>query len=256
MGSFGKRGHDPALPAAGRAPRALPRDDDILASDDEEPGSPYRRAAILACIAGAVIVALGAGAYSATLWLGKSGLLAKRHEVSRLDARCGVGWTEGKYNGKQLKCYLTTHIDRLCDPQERKHLVYIIDRYVEDSYKWKRSFAVSSLGTLSKLYSRNMELGAKAAALQMEMSKPDQDPARTAELMDDVNEVVEDVMGSPNRMLADGIGEFISEDELIADLGVLLTMGYISESDFGWYDNPLVKKAAETVKPGASACPD
>lgn len=249
MAEFGKRDHA-SSPSALRQSLSPSRAPAQLFGDEEPEEQDQTALATLMIAAGTGTVFLliaGAVIYLAMAYLpsGMSNLaftgVADDGYVSPLDASCGRGWTKDMLNGKQLKCYLTTTPDRLCNKQERAHMVAILKRYDRDASTFYKKFAVATLGSIAAVQADGMKLGIASSKLQDEMKKDPLDP-KTIEAAREVDSLASGILSGPNKLL-ESAKDNEPEYKLIEHVKNLLVKGYISKDDFGWSGVSLVKKA-------------
>lgn len=250
MTTFGKRGQVPASPARRPAspPPAARRDPDR--EETEEGGGSWVAMALGIAAAAMVAVALLAGALVALNYVPWHGMIAsigtgqpvEDTYVSSLDATCRKGWTKDLPNGKQLQCYLTSNVGRLCKPEERRHLVGVLRQYSADAAAFDKAFAVASLQMLSKVQSQNFKLGYAAAKLQHDSTNPGQQ----MEDWKEVDSISEDIAAAPNEVLRRA-KDRVPQYKLIEEVRTLMLKGLISVDDFGWSGNPLVESAQRDI---------
>lgn len=171
--------------------------------------------------------------------------------TSRIDAQCGEGWVAGLPNGKQLKCYLTVDVARLCDPRERKHLAGIIDKYSSDESIYDARFTAATLESMIKMQTGWAELGYKSAELQRATDAG----ADTAALDAEVSDMVGDFLREPERLQTEARRNHVPQHELVSLLRGVMKEGYLSRDDFGWYQQSMVNKALDGLTEVRPKCP-
>ena len=70
--------------------------------------------------------------------------------ISTADKYCESKWVENARNDPALVCYLSSHTDRFCQPNERRHLAYVVERYLLDQERFGRQLAISLAGVRSR----------------------------------------------------------------------------------------------------------
>ena len=118
---------NPETVRPGAVVREDPRDPDDRPPGDASPGGNTLFASILI-----VIVIIGAGALAASdraadfrraVWEDVMGPPPEPAYQSRVASVCDKGWRDDRDNRDQVDCYMTTDVERLCDPRERRALV-------------------------------------------------------------------------------------------------------------------------------------
>lgn len=257
MPGFGKRGQAPGAPPSwtDAAPAAPPSADDMSLDEPAEERSSWvgllagvTLFSMVGLVAGAVIVL----AVNYLPWLisqavtGDSGGVVDADYVSPLDATCGKGWTKDLPNGKQLRCYLTTKIERLCQPEEQRHLVLVMQKYSEDAAAFQAAFTVSSLSMIAKIPTQGLKLGYLSAKVQHENDKTHPDEQKILEDMKEIGSAAADLNSGPNEVMKRA-KDLVPEYELVNDVKVLMLKDLIATADFGRGGNPLVAKAEREI---------
>lgn len=250
MTTFGKRGRLPASPANRPASPPPPASRDPAPDEAEEGGASRVTMALGIAAAAMFAVALLAGALVAFNFVPWDRMIAsigggrdaRGSYVSLLDASCGSGWTKDLPNGKQLQCYLTRNVGRLCNPEERQHLVGVLRQYSADAAVFDRAFAVASLKMLGKVQSQGFKLGYAAAKLQHDGT----DPGQQMEDWKEVDSISEDITAAPNEVLRRA-KDNVPQYKLVEEVRTLMLKGLISVEDFGWSGNPLVESAQRDI---------
>lgn len=169
-----------------------------------------------------------------------------------IDRQCGKEWVEGLPNDKQLKCYLTTDIKRLCSPRERQHLVSVIDRHDKDNAAFLRAMMMAAIGSISEMQSRGAELGLASARAQE--AQKNNDMNGFSKNMEETLDVSSDILKKPNELLRKAEKMHLPREELEAAITVLMSKGLLAADDFGWSTPGLVSRAAESVKKVEPVC--
>lgn len=84
-------------------------------------------------------------------------------KLSRVDPICKAKWVDTARNDMALKCYLQLDLHRLCDPEERAHLAWLVTEY--DSHQ--KAYEDALLGYLVRT---QINLG-KATATEKDFGK-------------------------------------------------------------------------------------
>lgn len=257
MTGFGKRGQGagpPLQPQRSASVPARPVQDVTSLDDPDEDKTDIATLMIAGAMGSVFLMAAGAVVYVTISYFptGVFSLASRGAEqadsgyVSPLDATCAKGWTKDLPNGKQLKCYLTTTPERLCNKQERQHLIAVMKRYAADTAVWNLEFAKAGFGSILAIQSEGMKLGYQASKLQAESSKENPDPEKVGALSNEVTSIASGVMSGPDAVIAKA-KDLVPQYELINDVKKLMLKGYISQSDFGWGELRIVDLAQREI---------
>jgi hypothetical protein len=245
-------------------------------NDDEEEGN-HLSSGFVATLA-AAFLAIGSGTYffmdgglgAVGFGLGNS----KEAFVSKADAACGGLWKDGERNDAALKCYLTTQASRFCDPQERVHLSQIISNYRKGANKLQGQLISGVYKNLAETRSSLVTMHSEVARLDKEIAK-----AKKAKGTIAGERVTELEIELERTLNFQGKGEFDpwnhpvikqntdakagrqAEVSHARKLQALAEAGFVSESDFGWFPDKIVKSAFAKAKleardPCTQATPD
>lgn len=246
--SFGKRG----VSSPGTTSRPVPRPPDPPAASGAGPdetttsGFAILMGLAASAVLGVAIVVASVVAFNSYPWGGVlgaiSGASAAADYVSPLDASCGRGWTKDLPNGRQLRCYLTTNVSRLCKPEERRHLVAVLQQYSTDAAAFDRAFAVASLQMIGKVQTQGFKLGYMASKVTHERNSQRQQ----AEDWKEIDSISEDISAAPNAVLRSA-KDHVPQHILVADIKTLMLKGLISVEEFGWAGNSLVESAQRDI---------
>lgn len=147
--------------------------------------------------------------------------------ISKVDATCGKGWGEVRENRDQLHCYFTTDVARLCDPQERGHLLRVVDSF----HRGASRYAAAQAGEAVKMISNQGKMAqvgmAGALATQEGLS-----PEEQAERISKAANLANDVMSGYNENMMQNRNEKTFAD-LAKALKSLIILGYLTPGDFG-----------------------
>jgi hypothetical protein len=233
--------------------------------DDDDDESTISAGFIATCFA--AFLAVGGGTYfylggdvnvgSMMSWKGNS---ITTDYVSVVDSYCRKGWVKEQDNRDNMHCFFTKNVRRLCNPDERKHLVMTIDQYWTDEGAFDRKMAGAAFDMIGKANTEGMRLGMEAAKMdQMTRKKgvSEEEQMRqfekVAELAGSLTQASDDILRTAKRNEHSG-------DDINKAMIKLVEGGYLSESDFGWYKPRWVNKIFEKVKsgeiiPGSANCP-
>lgn len=248
MGSFGKRGQTPVGSTSRPTPRPpsnqVPNEDGSYETGTS--GFAIFMGLAASAVLGVAIVVAGVVAFNSYPWGGVLGAItgasAAADYVSPLDASCGRGWTRDLPNGRQLRCYLTTSVSRLCKPEERRHLIAVLQQYSTDAAAFDRAFAVASLQMIGKVQSQGFKLGYMASKVTHERNSQRQQ----AEDWKEIDSISEDISAAPNAVLRSA-RDHVPQHILIGDIKALMLKGLISVEEFGWAGNSLVESAQRDI---------
>lgn len=152
---------------------------------------------------------------------------AEAKYVSKVDAKCAKGWGDVRENRDQLHCYFTTDIARLCDTQERSHLLRVVDRYHRGANRYAAAQAREGVKMISN-QGKMAQVGmAGAMATQGDLS-----PEEQVERISKAANLANDVKSGYNENMMQ-----IRNEKSFADLAKvlksLIILGYLTPDDFG-----------------------
>ncbi len=173
--------------------------------------------------------------------------------VSVVDASCGAGWREGYPNDKQLKCYLTQNVKRLCNPEEKKRLVAVLSRYRDDKSSYVASVGVSMLSVIGKAQTEGLAMGMAAAKMERDLGDPSISVDQKFSQLHNVVGMGKDIIEAPQRLI-DNRGDYVPPQELVNSIRDIMRAGIMSTSDFGWFPDDLVYVAAKNAVVKGKAC--
>jgi hypothetical protein len=221
---------------------------------DEDEGSTLSAGFIATCVA--AFIAVGGGTFffaggsfdlrSLTTWK-RNGVYLDY--VSKSDARCKKGWGDNRENRDQLHCYFTRDVARLCDPQEKGHLLNMVDLFQDGAARYG-AVAMSETMQLVGNQGKMMQLGMADAMTRAEgLSEEEQ-----MRSMEKVMGMADEMMSGVNQHMSQNVNEKKIDDLKIA-LRSLIASGYLSPDDFGWAKPDWIEAAIAGVKiPAASPC--
>jgi hypothetical protein len=221
---------------------------------EEDEGSTLSAGFIATCFA--AFVAVGGGTFfvaggsfdlrSFTTWK-RNGVYLDY--VSKSDARCKKGWGENRENKDQLHCYFTRDVARLCDPQEKGHLLNMVDLFQDGAARYgalTMSETMQMVGNQGKM----MQIG-MAGAMASAEGQTDKEQMQN---IDKVVGMVDEAMSGITNHFEQNRNEKNMGD-LKTALRSLVASGYLNPDDFGWAQPEWVKEAIKGVKlPSSSPC--
>jgi hypothetical protein len=186
--------------------------------------------------------------------------------VSKAEAACAPLWKDNQSNDAALRCYLTTAVNRLCDGQERVHLDGVIKRY---RLEWQYYHAgltaalykqqANGIGATMAANAETEKIMAEAEAARgaddkMSTEKQWQFNEKLAKLRDDFAHSGGDHSNDP-RILQNQAALESQKFEVshARKIQALVEAGYLTESDFGWFPDILVKKGFANAKTAKKA---
>jgi hypothetical protein len=168
---------------------------------------------------------------------------------SRAASVCEKGWQDTRDNRDQIDCYMTTDVERLCDPRERRALADKLIAYQTADDRLIGRAAVSFLQGYSK--SNAIEIGmAGAKSRDPNLSEE----ARAAQLKK-VTGMAQDFNAPTEKVLEEGSANKHGIVTVLNDVKSLAEHGYLAASDFPTTTPKIVKEglaAAHSV--AASSC--
>jgi hypothetical protein len=208
----------------------------------EEEGTSLN-AGMLATVA-ALMMAVGAGVFfmpnvSFFSWGGED---EQSSYVSSVDASCGKGWRKDLPNPDQMHCYMTRQLNRLCDPEERKHFLAVVKKYDKDYGVWWREHMKGTMKTIAKVQKNGMQIGlegAKTTAITRDKNATEEQMMKQFEKMGKiVGDTMEKTPGAEYLMRSK-----VKMYELEGTFAKLYAKGYLSKDDFGWKTPDFIKNA-------------
>jgi hypothetical protein len=236
-------------PSSGRSPRGP---DDPRSRDASSSGNTLFASAFV------VILIVGAGAFVASdraadfrhaVWDNIMGPPPEPAYQSRVASVCDKGWQDNRENRDQVHCYMTTDVERLCDPRERRALADKLRAYQVGSDRAIGRVAVSVLQSFGK--PGVMEMGmAEAKSRDPNLSEEE----RAAQLTK-VTGMAHDYLAPTEKPLQEGFANKHGIVTILNDVKSLAEQGYLAASDFPTTTPKIVKEglaAAHSV--AASPC--
>jgi hypothetical protein len=232
-------------------------------SDDEDEGN--RLSSGFFVTLAAAFLAIGSGTYFfIDGGLGAIGFgLGSSSEafVSKADAACAGLWKDGERNDAALRCYLTTQASRFCDPQERVHLSQVISRYRKGAKELQGQLIGGVYKNLAETRSTLVTMHSDIARLDKEIAKAKKAKGtiageRVAELESELEKTLNfqgkgefDPWNHPVvKQNTDAKTGRQAEVSHARKLQALAEAGFVSEADFGWFPDKIVKSAFAKAK--------
>ena len=236
-------------PSSGSSPRGP---DDPSSRDVSSSGNTLFASAfvvILIAGTGALVASDRAADFRQAVWDDIMGPPPEPAYQSRVASVCDKGWQDDRDNRDQVHCYMTTDVERLCDPRERRALA---DKLVAYQIAYDRLIgraAVSFLQGNSR--SNAMEIGmAGAKSRDPNLSEEE----RTAQLKK-VTDMAQDFNAPTEKVLEEGSANKHGIVTILNDVKSLAEQGYLAASDFPTTTPKIVKEglaAAHSI--AASSC--
>jgi hypothetical protein len=212
---------------------------------------------LYACAVGIILIA-GIGAFVASdraagfrqaFWENIMGPPPEPDYRSRVASVCDEGWKDDRENRDQIHCYMTTDIERLCDPRERRALVDTLLAYQAASDLAIGRVAVSVLQSFAK--PGVMEMGMAEAKSRDPNLSEDERAAQFAK----VNGMAQGYLAPTEKPLEEGFRNTYGIVTILNDVKSLAEQGYLAASDFPTSMPKIVREgiaAAHSVS--ASSC--
>lgn len=238
----------------------LPRKAHAVEGEDDDSGQTLSAGFIATVMS--LFVVVGGGTFYFTGGNLPVGLFSWHPEeyssyVSPLDASCGKDWVSGWPNDRQLQCYLTTNVARLCNADERRHMVRVLIRYSDGLSKFDQAYAKATVGSIKKVQRQSMQIGLETAKLTNMTMDPKAKPDAVMEQDKRVMDIMSDVMSGPEELLAERQKNMVPHGELVSGVANLVSRGFLTKDDFGWYSNKLFDEGlAAVTKATKPVCPD
>ena len=213
-------------PSSGSSPRSP---DDPPPKDSSSSGiALYASAFAMILIAGtgALVASDRAAGFRHAVWENIVGPPPEPAYQSRVASVCDEGWQDDRENRDQVHCYMTTDIERLCDPRERRALADKLLAYQLASDLAIGRVAVSVLQSFAK--PGVMEMGmAEAKSRDPNLSEEE----RAAQLAK-VNGMAQGYLAPTEKPLEEGFRNKYGIVTVLNDVKSLAEQGYLAASDF------------------------
>jgi hypothetical protein len=168
---------------------------------------------------------------------------------SRVASVCDKGWKDDRENRDQVHCYMTTDVERLCDPRERLALA---DKL--------RAYQVASDRAIARVAVAVLQSSGKPGVMEMGMAEAkSRDPKLSEEeraaQMTKVTGMAHDYLAPTEKPLEEGFTNKHGIVTILNDVKSLAELGYLAASDFPTTTPKIVKEglaAAHSI--AASSC--
>jgi hypothetical protein len=168
---------------------------------------------------------------------------------SRVASVCDKGWQDDRDNRDQVDCYMTTDVERLCDPRERRALADKLVAYQIADDRLIGRAAVSFLQGNSK--SNAMEIGMAGAKSR----DPNLSEEERAAQLKKVTGMAQDFNAPTEKVLEEGSVNKHGIVTILNDVKGLAEQGYLAASDFPTTTPKIVKEGlAAAHSMAASSC--
>ena len=238
----------------GRAPSSgSPRGpEDPRSRDSSSSGNTLFASAfvvILLAGTGALVASDRAADFRHAIWDDIMGPPPEPAYQSRVASVCDKGWQEDRENRDQVHCYMTTDVERLCDPRERRALVDTLLAYQVASDFAIGRVAVSVLQSFGK--PGVMEMGiAEAKSRDPNLSEEERAAQSTK-----VTGMAHDYLAPTEKPLEEGFANKHGIVTILNDVKSLAEQGYLAASDFPTTTPKIVKEGlAAPHSIAASSC--
>jgi hypothetical protein len=204
---------------------------------------------ILIAGTGALVSSDRAAGFRQAVWDDITGPPPEPAYQSRVASVCDKGWRDDRENRDQIDCYMTTDVERLCDPRERRALVDKLRAYQVASDRALGRVAVSVLQSFGK--PGVMEMG-KAEARSRDPNLSEEE--RAAQLAK-VTGMAHDYLAPTEKPLEEGFKNQHGIVVILNDVKSVAEQGYLAASDFPTTTPKIVKEglaAAHSI--AASSC--
>jgi hypothetical protein len=168
---------------------------------------------------------------------------------SRVASVCDKGWQDERDNRDQVDCYMTTDVERLCDPRERRALADKLVAYQAADDRLIGRAAVAFLQGDSK--SDAMKIGIAGAKSR----DPNLSEEERAAQLKKVTGLAQDFNAPTEKVLKEGSANKHGIVTILNDVKSLAEQGYLAASDFPTTTPKIVKEglaAAHSI--AASSC--
>jgi hypothetical protein len=236
-------------PSSGSSPRGPddPRSRDVSSSGNTLFASAF--VVILIAGTGALVASDRAADFRHAVWDDIMGPPPEPAYQSRVASVCDKGWQDDRDNRDQVDCYMTTDVERLCDPRERRALADKLVAYQIADDRLIGRAAVSFLQGHSK--SNAMEIGMAGAKSR----DPNLSEEERAAQLKKVTGMAQDFNAPTEKVLEEGSANKHGIVTILNDVKSLAEQGYLAASDFPTTTPKIVKEglaAAHSI--AASSC--
>jgi len=236
-------------PSSGRSPRGP---DDPRSRDASSSGNTLFASAFIVILiagSGALVASDRAADFRHAVWDDIMGPPPEPAYQSRVASVCDKGWQDDRENRDQVHCYMTTDVERLCDPRERRALADKLRAYQVASDRAIGRVAVSVLQSFSQPGVKEMGM-AEAKSRDPNLSEEE----RAAQLKK-VTGMAHDYLAPTEKPLEEGFANKHGIVTILNDVKSLAEQGYLAASDFPTTTPKIVKEGlAAAHSMAASSC--
>jgi hypothetical protein len=168
--------------------------------------------------------------------------------TSSADPQCAGLWVKRAQNDPALRCYLTTDVARLCNPNERLHLANVLRAYRWDSamLSWDSIVSVVKPETMPAARSEEVQ------QLQDEIRASVEGRAAPRKEMSALRKITEKPMENVSKARPATLDaaldvEALDPGEISGPLRSIALGGFMLKTDFGWLPGGMVDEAFEGV---------
>ncbi len=171
-------------------------------------------------------------------------------------ASCEQGWVPRAQNDTQLLCFLTTHVERLCNPLERSHLAYIYNAYQTDRAKYYSDVSQRSARSSAELQGLQTELQ-EAVRKNFDNVKTNIE-GHSVKMNDDemaniIKRMKSAALGGPDGERAEDVRR-VPDAQIITALRTVAQQGLIGRLEFGWFPDATISAAFDGLEVSKSQC--
>ena len=198
---------------------------------------------------GALVGSDRAADFRHAVWDGLMGPPPQPAYQSQVASVCDEGWKDDRENRDQVHCYMTTDVERLCDPRERRALA---DKL--------RAYQVASDRAIGRVAAAVLHSSGKPNVMEMGMAEarsrdPNLSEEERAAQMTKVTGMAHDYLAPTQKPLEEGFTNKHGIVTILNDVKSLAEQGYLAASDFPTTTPKIVKEglaAAHSI--AASSC--
>lgn len=236
-------------PSSGRSPRGP---DDPRSRDASSSGNTLFASTLVVILiagSGALVASDRAADFRRAVWDDIMGPPPEPAYQSRVASVCDKGWQDTRDNRDQVDCYMTTDVERLCDPRERRALAEKLVAYQIADDRLIGRAAVAFLQGNSK--SNATEIGMAGA----KSGDPNLSEEARAAQLEKVTGMAQDFNAPTEKVLAEGSANKHGIVTILNDVKSLAEQGYLAASDFPTTTPKIVKEGlAAAHSMAASSC--
>jgi hypothetical protein len=205
----------------------------------------------MAAVLSAVMIACGGlyMAFGGTVFGFNDGASAHLAHVSRLDRTCGESWQKDQSNVDELHCFMTTNIKRLCEPNERLHMIATIGRFTKDYAAYNVRFNVAAVGSIVSANANAFELARQDSRSRDRRLTEEQ----RNEALGKVTATASDALSGVHKVQSKKPNSY-PYYKLEDDLKALIVGGYIAAKDLDPGRAAWIKRAIAEAGPVKPSC--